>query len=38
MRLSQLIVIMKLAKELGITITTVSDLGRMQNALKPLRG
>lgn len=38
MKLSQLAIYIKLAKELGITIATVSDLGRMQSALRPLRG
>lgn len=36
MKLSQLATYIKLAKELGITIVTVSDLGRIQQQLKLL--
>ena len=38
MKLSQLATYIKLAKELGITIATIGDLGRMQTALRPLQG
>ena len=37
MKLSQLAIYLELAKELGITIATVGDLGRMHTALRSLR-
>lgn len=37
MTLSQLNALVSAAKELGITIATIGDLGRAKNALKTLR-
>ena len=38
MKLSQLATLIKLAKELGITIATIGELGKMQTALQSLKG